>query len=494
MKTAIYCRVSTEEQAKEGFSIRAQQDKLKDYIKIKGWELQDIYIDEGISGKNITERPEINRLITNVMKKEVENVLVFKIDRLTRNTKDLISLMDLFNEHNCGFNSLMESIDTTTPSGRMFVKIIGIFAEFERENLIERISVACEKKAREGYTHSSFMTPYGYTREIGNREIDINEAEAKVINEIFLMYLEKHKTFSSIAQELNMRGISTNSGSKWGVATIKYILTNPLYTGKVRYAINDKNRYFEAVGKHEAIISEETFALVQAKISKMQRTIRKRPKEVNYYCGTLKCALCGNKMTTHGHYLKDKHGNDTYYCAYICSNRNNNRGNCNSSSMSHNKVDVAFNDYISNIKDFAIKDDIVINGCADKQEDILALKAGYENSLSKLLKKEKSIMKLYISDEIDFNEYNKMLELLRAEIRAFEEKLGELETAQNTNIGVSIEDIIINLKENWNLLTHGEKAQLLQTYIESIYVINEPINETAKKKTVKIKKIEYNSF
>jgi site-specific DNA recombinase len=119
----VYCRVSTEEQAKEGFSIRAQQDKLKDYIKIKGWELEGIYIDDGISGKNITDRPEVNRLISDVVKGNVENVLVFKIDRLTRSTKDLISLMDLFNEKKCAFNSLMESIDTHTPSGRMFIKV-----------------------------------------------------------------------------------------------------------------------------------------------------------------------------------------------------------------------------------------------------------------------------------------------------------------------------------------------------------------------------------
>ena len=92
MKTGIYVRVSTEEQAKEGFSIRAQQDRLKDYIKIKDWELCDIYIDDGISGKNITDRPAINRMIKDVMDKKIDNVLVFKIDRLTRSTKDLISL------------------------------------------------------------------------------------------------------------------------------------------------------------------------------------------------------------------------------------------------------------------------------------------------------------------------------------------------------------------------------------------------------------------
>jgi site-specific DNA recombinase len=313
IRTGIYVRVSTEEQAKEGFSIRAQQEKLTEFIKIKGWELYSVYIDDGISGKNITDRPEINRLIGDVMNGNVQNVLVFKIDRLTRSTKDLISLMDLFNEKGCAFNSLMESIDTHTPSGRMFIKIIGIFAEFERENIIERVSVALEKKVREGYTLSGYkIAPYGYNREVGNRELTINEEESKIVREMFHLYLNEHKSLTAIATELSMRNVKTSNDSRWTQASVKYILTNPLYMGKVRYSMKDENRYFEAEGKHEAIIPEEIFIGVQSKISKMQKTVRKRPREENYFTGTLMCAVCGRKMTTHGEYRK-LNGEEVYY-------------------------------------------------------------------------------------------------------------------------------------------------------------------------------------
>jgi site-specific DNA recombinase len=138
MKTGIYVRVSTEEQAKEGFSIRAQQEKLTSYAKVMEWDIYKIYSDEGISGKNITDRPAINEMISDIKSKKIENVLVFKVDRLTRSTKDLSELLELFKEYDCAFNSLMESIDTQSASGRMFLKIIGIFAEFERENIVER--------------------------------------------------------------------------------------------------------------------------------------------------------------------------------------------------------------------------------------------------------------------------------------------------------------------------------------------------------------------
>ena len=106
LETGIYVRVSTEEQAQEGYSIRAQEQKLKDYAKIKEWPIFKIYMDEGISGKNITERPAINEMLADIEKGHVKNVLVFKIDRLTRSTADLITLIDIFNKHDCAFNSL----------------------------------------------------------------------------------------------------------------------------------------------------------------------------------------------------------------------------------------------------------------------------------------------------------------------------------------------------------------------------------------------------
>ena len=148
MRTAIYCRVSTEEQATEGFSIHAQKDKLTKYAESNDWDIVDYYVDDGISGKNLTERPEVSRLIEDVKKGRIKNVLIYKLDRLTRSVKDLIYLIELFDKNNCTFNSQTEKIDTSNAVGRMFVKIIGIFAEFERENLAERVTFGYEQKTK----------------------------------------------------------------------------------------------------------------------------------------------------------------------------------------------------------------------------------------------------------------------------------------------------------------------------------------------------------
>jgi len=116
---------------------------------LKDWNIYSVYADEGISGKDIEGRPDLKQLIADVTSGKVKNVLVYKIDRLTRPTKTLIELVELFNTHHCAFNSLQESIDTGSATGRMFLKIVGIFAEFERENLAERLRVGSLIQNRE---------------------------------------------------------------------------------------------------------------------------------------------------------------------------------------------------------------------------------------------------------------------------------------------------------------------------------------------------------
>ena len=283
MSTGIYVRVSTEEQVQEGYSIRAQAEKLKAYALVKDWDIYNIYSDEGISGKNIVERPAVNRLIDDIKNRKVNNVLVFKVDRLTRSTKNLIELVELFDLYKCSFNSLTESIDTDTPSGRMFLKIIGIFAEFERENLVSRLKLGFERKVKEGYTLANHSISYGYQKKKGEKVQTVVPAEAHVVKEIFEMYVKKNYSMNAIARELNERKIATKRGAiRWDITSIRLLLTNPTYIGKVRYAITDESRYFEVDGYHEPIIPGELFNLAQEKLQAMPRLSKtKRAKEDN---------------------------------------------------------------------------------------------------------------------------------------------------------------------------------------------------------------------
>lgn len=493
METGIYVRVSTEEQAQEGYSIRAQEQKLKDYSRIKEWGVYKVYMDDGISGKNIEDRPAIQEMIMDIQNGKVNNVLVFKIDRLTRNTADLIYLVNLFNTYDCAFNSLSESIDTQTASGRMFIKIIGIFAEFERENIIERTKIGFERKVREGYTLATRTPSYGYDRKIGEKIQTINEFEASIVREVFDMFVNKNMSCLEIANNLNERKIPTKENAVWHTRTIKNMLTNCNYVGRVRYATKDKNRHFEAEGAHEPIISKELYEETQNLIQKISvKSYTKRPKEDSYYSGILFCAKCGGKMTSHGNYRKDKNGNIDVGRDYRCSNYI--KKTCSASNVSHKKVEQAFRDYINNIEDLSIPDEIKIAEQQERQRQNADLLNGLYKQEKALEHKEKEIVKFYVSGSMELGDYMEIKKTIEKEKVNMMSKIQELETegieAEEQNLRK--EDIIKNLRENWDLLTNLEKRQFLVNFVDKIIVSGKKVN--SRNTIVTIQDIQFSKF
>ena len=494
LKTGIYARVSTEEQAQEGFSIRAQTEKLKQYALLKEWDIQDIYVDDGISGKNIVDRPEINRLIKDVKDGKVNNVLVFKVDRLTRSIKNLMELVEMFDEYNCAFNSLTESIDTDTPSGRMFLKIIGIFAEFERENLISRVTLGLERKVKEGYSLSSYGTSYGYDIKKGERIQTIVPAEAKIVREIFEMYVKENMPMLAIAQELTRRNIKTKkNSSKWLNTTIKCILENSNYIGKVRYAVRDENRYFEADGHHEPIIDKEIFQLAQEKISRNNRTFRtKIPKEENYFCGVLYCGRCGRKFTTHHNNKRIRQDGSQYTATSYKCNGGANHG-CKMPQIIHHSMESLFNEHVAqNIPTLKAENAEIKNKeTADKKQVILDYIAECEKKLKTYEERKKQVMTQYMENSITFEEYKELLEISNEQyvalINEIEKSKAEIPIEKENPITRA--DIITELTENWERLNNKERFIFLQRFVKKI-VINAEMKSKRKGK-VSITSVEF---
>lgn len=491
LETGIYVRVSTEEQAQEGYSIRAQEQKLKDYARIKEWSVYQIYIDEGISGKNIIERPAINQMITDIKNGKVNNVLVFKIDRLTRNTADLIYLVNLFNQYNCEFNSLSESIDTQTAAGRMFIKIIGIFAEFERENIIERTKVGFERKVREGYTLATRVPSYGYDRRIGEKVQTINPSEAIIVREVFEMFTNQHMSFLEIAQNLNARNIPTKENAVWHSRTIKNMLTNCNYVGKVRYATKDEKRNFETTGAHEPIISAELYDETQNLIKKISvKSYTKRPKEDNYFSGVLYCSECGARLVTHGDYKKDKNGNVFSDSGYRCSNYI--KKLCKTGCVSQKNIEQAFKEYINNVERFNVIDEIQLEEKSKSQNNELI--SSLNKQYKALEQKEKEILNLYITNTVDFEHY---IEIKKSTEQEKAHIYSQLQSLQGNNEekeieAVKKEDIINSLRENWEFLTNAEKQQFLVKFVDKIIIKIE--KQPNKRNFVEIQKVEFCKF
>ena len=472
METAIYVRVSTEEQAQEGFSIRAQEQKLKDYARIKDWSIYKIYIDEGISGKNITERPAINNMISDIEQGHVKNVVVFKIDRLTRSTADLIYLVDLFNENDCAFNSLSESIDTQTPSGRMFIKIIGIFAEFERENIAERVRLGHERKVREGYSLCCLHSSYGYDRETGQKIQTINEEQAVIVRQVFDWCVNQNISLTGIAKRLNVMKIPTKHNAFWTAGTIKNMLKNCNYVGKVRYHMNNAEKNFEVEGLHEAIITQEIYDQAQKILSKNKSIITtKRPRDENYYLGFLYCPKCGTRLQTHNAYHKTVDGKTHYRASYRCNYKR--CGGCDFSDIRHCRIETAFIEYVNKIADFDVVDDIHQEEEQDNKVKVEELIQAYHEKLRQLEFRDKEVLNLYVDGEATFDRYRNIKDKIDKEKREINAELEKLESANTDVQEVTQEDFALAFKENWEHLTDVEKRQFLMKFVKRINVTSQ---------------------
>ena len=410
----------------------------------------------------------MNRLINDVKAGKVKNVLVYKIDRLTRSVTDLIKLIKLFEDNNCGFNSHTEKIDTTNAVGRMFVKMLGIFAEFERENLAERVAFGYEQKTREGhYTNTNGV--YGYNYILG-KGLEVNETEKIIVNDIYESYL-KGDSMLSICKTLNNNQTPTKRGGKWSQSTIRSILTNPLYIGTVRYAVKSKNKLkkFETAGKDiEPIISEELWNNVRSIMKKRQQFKKKKySSDDTYYFPSLRCDICGSRYNA-----RQQVQNNKKYITYACNGHRN--GTCNAPGFSHNKMEQSFLNYIKTIPKFEANEKIIkeidpIDNSCDKEI--------IKKELKRVENKKKETRDLFVNDLIPVEEYQQLLsnlnnkkELLLNELKTSEEPKPKELTYDD------IKNIVNNLNLNWQYLTNKERKNFLERFVKTIKVKKE-LNE-----------------
>jgi len=251
VRVAIYTRVSTEDQAKEGFSLDAQLDKLRSYCKARDWVIGGEYIDDGHSGRNI-KRPAYIRMMDEMDKWDA--LLVIKMDRIHRNSKNFMLMMEHLKKEEKEFVSMTESLDTSTAMGRFVMDIIQRIAQLESEQIGERVYVGMEQKARTNGGVLGFNIPYGYDYVDG--KLLVNEDEAKQVKNIFQMYLNG-LSMKKIADILNSKSIPTKQNKIWGSQTVSMILKNPLYCGFLHW-----EDYLNP-GDHDPIVDRDTFNEIQ---------------------------------------------------------------------------------------------------------------------------------------------------------------------------------------------------------------------------------------
>lgn len=332
-KLGLYIRVSSEKQLKEGFSFEDQEEKLieeakrvkKDYI---------VYRDGGLSGTKTDDREGLKQLMKDVEIGLISSVYVTKISRLARNSRDLQNMIYEFERQNVSFKAINDGIDTSTPMGSVMVKLMGIFAEMERDTIMEQTRAGLDRRAKEGKMYGSGAI-LGYDRVVDEKsksktmKIIINEKEKGIIEAIFSMYLGGNG-YKAITNKLNKTGFRTKKNKLFAINTVKTVLDNPLYAGYIRYGKykdwTKKRRkgltseHILVEGNHEAIITKEDWDKVQTRMKQNQR--RKSPVGKYMLAGILTCPECGSKMTGSKTRYKTKRGTvEKLY--YTCSQFHN---------------------------------------------------------------------------------------------------------------------------------------------------------------------------
>lgn len=310
LKVAVYIRVSTAEQAKEGYSIGEQLERLTKYCEAMGWEIYKVYTDPGYSGGS-TDRPALQELIKDVEENKIDKVVVYKLDRLSRSQLDTLFLIEkVFLANDTDFVSMSENFDTSTPFGRAMIGILAVFAQLEREQIKERMNMGKEARAKEGKWGGGSNEPIGYDYDVANDLLVVNKYEAMQIKELCELMLNGVQ-LRTIETLFNNKGYTHKHG-KWTPKTMRRLLRNKIYLGYIHY----HNEYYKA--EHDPIIDEDTYnkinRILDQRAEHYQLTGVKAGAQTTYLGGLLFCKHCGGRYAKNTWPQRDGSRRKMYGC------------------------------------------------------------------------------------------------------------------------------------------------------------------------------------
>lgn len=455
----VWIRVSTEDQA-QGESPEHHEYRARAYAEAKGWHVVRVYDLSAVSGKSVMDHHECQAMLEDLRAGRVSGLIFSKLARLARNTKELLEFAELFQKHGADLISLQESIDTSTPAGRFFYTMIAAMAQWEREEIVDRVKASVQVRAKLGKRLGG-IPPFGYQWTDGKLTPDPHTAPVRrLVYELFL----EHRRFKTVATILNKAGHRTGRGSKFSDTTVRRLLEDPIAKGQRRANYSQ----ITAEGKVELkpeeewiwsqvepIVSAELWDECNRLIAERRRGRKPYRRTVHLFSGVTHCH-CGGKMY--------KLSNTPKYVCRACRNK-----------IPVGDLETVF---VEQLKGFFLDADEVAGALAQSDQVLKereALKESMERERRSVRAEMDKLYRLYLEDQLSvtgFGERNRPLEERLAQL---DEEIPRLQGAidylavQNISAAEIVSEAE-SLYSRWGDLSFEDKRGIVETIVERIVI------------------------
>ena len=466
-RVGIWIRVSTEDQAR-GESPQHHEARAREYAKFNEWSVIEVYDLAGVSGKTVMENVEAKRMIADIKRGHITGLIFSKLARLARNTKELLEFAELFREHSVDMISLQEKIDTSSPAGRLFYTMIAAMAQWEREEIADRVKASIKIRAKLGKSLGG-AAPFGYQWKDNKLVVHLVESPVrKLMYELFA----KNKRMKGVARLLNQSGYRTRNGSKFSDTTVLRLLQDTTAKGLYRSNHTYRNGSGKLLPKPEAewnfspvepIVSEELWKECNDAMDarKAQRPLG--PKPVHLFAGLLFCG-CGQRMYVFSRSPK-----------YICPKCRN--------KITIEDIEGVFHD---ELHDFFVSQEKIKGHLANANQNLADKKNRLEahtRQIEKVHTEMRKTYQLYQADQITPEGFGKVYKPLEEQDRALTAELPKLQAEVDAieMRQISAEEVFAEatgLHRKWPQFGQEEKRRIIESIVEKITLSGDTIDIT----------------
>ena len=460
-RAALYIRVSTLEQAQEGYSVGEQRERLIAYCKAQDWLIADIYVDGGYTGSNLN-RPGIQKLMSETEKFDV--VLVYKLDRLSRSQRDTLYLIEeIFRPNKVDFVSMQESFDTSSPFGKAMIGLLAVFAQLEREQIKERTWMGRGARAKTGLHHGGGNIPIGYDYEDG--KLIVNPYEAEQVRKIYEWYLSG-SSLKAITDKLQDAGYTNKYSSYNSWSSVRNILENETYIGRLHFGDVVVDH------AHEAIITEEQFNAAQILRGKRREQFGSHAFQSKHVLtGLLFCGHCGGR-----YYLRNT-GKYSYYACYSRTKQMKNMikdPNCQNKIWRAQDLEPIIEEKIlALLRNPKIAEELAAG--KPKAAAPVSKNTDIERRIREIDRQIGKLMELYQQDDIPPELLGEKINRLYGEKTALENSIAPVEETNAMPLDL-VAELITNAAEIWDFADENQKRRILQSLISRIVLTDDQVD------------------